>query len=60
MTKVKLNGKMMEQDILACKMDEDLRHDLLIKSEWEGIQKFVDRYCIEHEKRFGRKFDIKE
>lgn len=58
MTKVVLNGSEVDFEACVNLMDDEIREMLHAEMAPCEAQEFLDRYCEEHEKKYGEEFEI--
>lgn len=64
MTKVRINGQMVDLDGAAALMDDDIREQVnaeFIEADRAGseeAQNFANRYCQLHREKFGEEFVV--
>lgn len=58
MTKVLLNGKEFDFDVVVNYMDDEIREELHNEIAPCDEQAFINAYCEAHEEKYNQKFDI--
>lgn len=58
MTKVNINGQMVDFDGAVALMDDEIRESVNADFDGETEQDFIDRYVAAHRSRFGAEFKV--